>query len=319
MPHVDLLLPTCRRANRANSRQVTPEFVNYQLGPGPRLSHTATSRTLGVTVSELRANYVCLFAILLTMGCAVSGDEMPVGDDDNQDQPGSPDAGSIPDPDPVAVNMYVHTADTLFIVDDVNFALIEVGSFNADSNMIDMAVTPDGEIYAVSFESVFQINQETAAATFRADITYGNVGMTFLPDGTLLAADDAGGVRIIDPVTGAVTEIGAFGNGYALSGDLVAVADGTMYGIADEGPSGTEATNNLLLRVNTSTGAATAIGPIGYAGVYGVAVANDHVYAFTDDGEIIEINPTTGAGTQVASYPDKSFWGAGVTPKARID
>ncbi len=255
------------------------------------------------------------------MGCAVSGDELPVGDDDNMDQPGSPDAGSadVPDPDPVSVNMYVHTADTLFIVDDLNFALIEIGSFNAPSSMIDMAVTPDGDIYAVSFESVYQINQVTAAATFRADVTYGNVGMTFLPDGTLLAADDAGGVRIIDPVTGAVTEIGSFGNGYALSGDLVAVADGTMYGIADEGPGGTEATNNLLLRVNTSTGVATAIGPIGYAGVYGVAVANDNVYAFTDNGEIIEINPATGVGSLVASYPDKSFWGAGVTPKARID
>jgi hypothetical protein len=253
------------------------------------------------------------------MGCAASGDEMPITDDENQDQPGSPDAGPVDDPDPVAVNMYVHTSDTLFIVDDVNFALIEVGNFNADRSMIDMAVTPDGEIYAVSFESVYQINQESGAATFRADITYGNVGMTFLPDGTLLAADDAGGVRIIDPVTGGVTEIGSFGNGFALSGDLVAVADGTMYGIADEGPGGTEATNNLLLRVNTSNGVATAIGPIGYAGVYGVAVANDHVYAFTDGGEIIEINPTTGEGVLVASYPDKSFWGAGVTPKARID
>lgn len=272
-----------------------------------------------MTVSEIRANYICLFAILFTLGCAVSGEDMPVVDDDNQDQAGSPDAGFIPDPDPVAVNMYVHTADTLYIVDDANFALIEIGGFNADSNMIDMAVTPDGEIYAVSFESVYQINQDTGAASYRADVTYGNVGMTFLPDGTLLAADDAGGVRIIDPVTGGVTEIGSFGNGFALSGDLVAVANGTMYGIADEGPNGDEATNNLLLRVNTSTGVATAIGPIGYAGVYGVAVANDHVYAFTDNGEIIEINPSTGAGTLVASYPDKSFWGAGVTPKAVID
>ena len=65
--------------------------------------------------------------------------------------------------------------------------------------------------------------------------------------------------------------------------------------------------------------AATAIGPIGYPGVFGIAVANDKVYAFTDQGEIIEIDPATGQGSLVATYPDKSFWGAGVTPRAVID
>ncbi len=253
------------------------------------------------------------------MGCVSSGESVPETGEDNEDQPAGVDAGPSVEPEPSSENMYVHTSDTLYIVDDANFALIEVGSFNADKSMIDIAVTPNGEIYTVSFEAVYQIDAETGAASYRADVTYGNVGMTFLPDGTLLAADDAGGVRVIDPVTGGVTELGSFGNGYALAGDLVAVANGTMYGIADEGPAGTEATDNVLLRVNTDTGAATAIGPIGYQGVYGIAVANEQVYAFTDDGQIIEIDPGTGVGTLVASYPDKSFWGAGVTPKARID
>jgi hypothetical protein len=251
------------------------------------------------------------------VACAQSGGGEMGGE--SEDQPAGADAGAMADAARAVTSMFVHTSDTLYIVDDANFALIEVGAFDSDNNMMDMAVTPDGELYTISFNAVYRIDQDTASASHVVDVPTGNVGMTFLPDGTLLAADNAGGVRVIDPVSGAITEVGSFGNGYALAGDLVAVANGTMYGIADEGPAGTEDTSNVLLQVDTSTGAATAIGPIGYAGVFGVAVANDHVYAFTRDGEIVEIDPDSGAGTLVRSYPGISFWGAGVTPQAVID
>lgn len=260
-----------------------------------------------------------LLSLLSAMACASSGMDDPAFGPDNQDVAESADAGPTFDAAPIVTNMYVHTADTLYIVDDANFDLVEVGAFQADSSMMDMAVTPDGAIYTISYSAVYRIDSQTGLASTVVDVPSGNVGMTFLPDGTLLAADNAGDVRVIDPATGDISEIGSFGNGYALAGDLVAVANGTMYGIADEGPDGTEATSNVLLTVDTNTGAATAIGPIGYAGVFGVAVANDHVYAFTRDGEIVEIDPVSGAGTLVRSYPEISFWGAGVTPQAVID
>ena len=145
-----------------------------------------------------------------------------------------------------------------------------------------------------------------------------NVGMTFLNDGTLLATDKAGGVRRIDPNTGQITEIGMFGGGYATAGDLVAVADGTMFAISDEGPNGDELTNNVLLTVDTATGAATPIGQIGYGEVFGVAVANNKIYAFTEPGEVIEIDPTTGAGQLVRMHTE-TFWGAGVTPLVVVE
>lgn len=272
-------------------------------------------------MSELRATKVSLLAVLFAMGCAQSGMGVPNTDEEQEDQTAGADAGVVPVADAaVAVtSMYVHTADTLYLVDDANFDLIEIGAFEADSSMMDMAVTPSGEIYTISYSAVYRIDQQTGNASHVVDVASGNVGMTFLPDGTLLAADNAGDVRIIDPVSGDISEIGSFGNGYALAGDLVAVANGTMYGIADEGPDGTEATSNVLLTVDTSNGQATAIGPIGYAGVFGVAVANDQVYAFTRNGEIVEIDPVSGVGTLVRSYPEISFWGAGVTPQAVID
>lgn len=234
-----------------------------------------------------------------------------------------PDSGPTTDADIPPAKMFVHTADTLYVVDDVAFDLQTVGSFGlpmSEGGVTDLAVTPDGTIYGITDSKLYRINETTAAATYLADVPgVENVGLTFLRDGTLLATDKTGGVRQVNPTTGAVNEIGTFGGGYATAGDLVAVANGTMYAISDQGPVGNEADNNWLLTVNTTNGSASPVGQIGYGGVFGVAVANNKVYAFTRDGEIIEINPTTGAGSLERTHSGISFWGAGVTPLVVID
>lgn len=234
--------------------------------------------------------------------------------------PGAPDAGPRADADIAAVQMYVHTRDTLYTIDDQDFTLSLIGTFDIAENITDLAVTPEGDLYGISGTALYRIDRVTADATRVADVSGDlNVGLTFLRDGTLLATDKSGAVREINTATGAATEIGSFGGGFATAGDLVAVADGTMYAISDEGPSGNEDTNNLLLTVNTATGAAVSVGGIGYGEVFGTAFANGKVYAFTTEGRVIEINRTTGAGTEVKSYPSIEFWGAGVTPLVQID
>lgn len=246
---------------------------------------------------------------------------------------GSPDGGSNGGPDATPgprvdagqrlVRMFVHTDTTLYLIDDVNFALTEVGQFNAPDGdrMTDLAITPDGEIYTLSNTALYQVDRDTAQATVVGPVDgVANVGMTFLIDGTLLATDKAGGVRKIDPATGNVTELGEFGSGYATAGDLVAVEDGRMFAISDEGPMGNERDNNVLIIIDPETGAFTqSIGQIGWGRVFGSAVANNRVYAFTEEGYVIEINPVNGIGTQRAHYENVKFWGAGVTPRAAID
>ena len=242
---------------------------------------------------------------------------------DTVDAARSPDAGPTFDAFIPPVQMYVHTATELFTVDDQLFDLTSIGLFGldqAEGGITDMAVTPDGTLYGITNTKLYTLNRTTGVATYVADVPgLGNVGLTFLPDGTLLATDQSGGVRQVDPLLGTVTEIGVFGGGFATAGDLVAVADGTMYAISDEGPYGDEQDNNLLLTVNTSTGAAVEVGRIGFGGVFGCAVANSKVYAFTRDGDIIEINPVTGIGAIVRQYPAIAFWGAGVTPLVVIE
>src|SRR5205807_2351812 len=102
------------------------------------------------------------------------------------------------------------------------------------------------------FNSLYRVDKATAKATLVGAVPgSGNNSMTFLNDGTLLAADTSGDVKKIDPNNGQVTPIGNFGNGLSASGDLVAVGDGTMYGTSSTVAGGGDASaNNVLLRVD---------------------------------------------------------------------
>jgi len=233
---------------------------------------------------------------------------------------GGPDGGNVQiPPGPVGTTVFVHTKDALYSLDDSTFDLVHVGDFGAEESITDLAITPDGRIFGISAESLYNIDPTTAAATFIANVPgVLNVGLTFLPNGQLLATDKEGGVREVSPDTGAVSEIGKFGGGYGTAGDLVAVADGTMYAIGeyqDESPGDSD----LLLTVNTGSGVASYVGAIGFGDVFGTAYANGRIYAFTSTGQIIEIDPGTGTGVLVKSYPDVSFWGAAVTPLVSVD
>lgn len=138
--------------------------------------------------------------------------------------------------------------------------------------------------------------------------------MTFLPGGNLIASDSNGDVKSINPASGAVSGIGNYGDNLKSSGDLVAVKDGTMYGVSSTSAGGGDASgNNVLLRVNVATGVATPVGPIGYGNVWGLAYSNTRVIGFTTAGQILQIDPATGAGTVLANK-GIVFWGAGQSP-----
>jgi hypothetical protein len=225
------------------------------------------------------------------------------------------DLGHITDE---VTTIFVHTGDALFTVDPVTFDLHEIGGFGIDKAMTDIAVALDGTLYGVSMTSLYKIDRKTGLATKLLDnISSTNVALTFQTDGTLLASDQSGAVRTIEPGSGAVAEIGAYGAGFDTAGDLVAVADGTMFGISAKGP-GTSKTSNVLLTVDPKTGAAVGVGPIGYDEVFGIAFSGGNVMAFTRGGEIIRIDPKTGAGTVVRIYPDREFFGAGTSPLVPI-
>ncbi len=220
---------------------------------------------------------------------------------------------------PVDETLWAHSPTDLYKVDPSTFALTHVGSFGTSDQITDIAVTPSGALWAISFTSLYTVDKTTAQATYVAAVSgSGNNGLTFLPNGNLLAADGSGAVKQINTSTGAVTAIGNFGNGLSSSGDLVAVGS-IMYGISSTSAGGGDAsTNNVLMRVDTSTGVATVVGPIGFGKVWGLAYVNKRVIAFNTSGQIIQIDPATGAGT-LLSTTSVQFWGAGMSPNVPVN
>jgi hypothetical protein len=111
--------------------------------------------------------------------------------------------------------------------------------------------------------------------------------------------------------------------GYAISGDLVAVDDGTMFGsaylLADAANTGTQA-NNTIVKVDPATRTVTPIGPSGFPKLFGLSYALGQIFGFTHDGtgRVVTIDPHTGVGTVFNTFKDPatntniSFAGAGV-------
>jgi hypothetical protein len=221
---------------------------------------------------------------------------------------------------PADGTIYAHSSSDLYIVDPTTWAVNHVGSFGISDSITDIAVTPNNVLYGISFTSLYTIDKATAHATYIADVPgTANNGLTFLPDGTLLASDTSGDVKRINPSTGAVVDVGNFNQSLSSAGDLVAVADGTMYGVSATTAGGGDASgNNVLLRVDPSTGAATVVGPIGFGDVWGIAYVNATVIGFTTAGKIIQIDPATGAGTLLATR-SVVFWGAGMSPLVQVN
>jgi hypothetical protein len=213
---------------------------------------------------------------------------------------------------------YAHDANTLYLVDPDTFVLTTIGNFGTTQSMTDLAVNAAGEVYTVSKDSLYSVNATTGKATLVVSgIADNNVALTFTDDGRLLASDKSGTLRELDPTTGHATTLGTYGSGFNTAGDLVVVADGTMFGISETGP-GTTSISNALLKVSSMTGTATGVGPIGYKGVFGIAFSRGKVIAFTDGGDIIQIDPATGQGTLKKST-GKAFFGAGSNPLQPIN
>ena len=257
-----------------------------------------------------------------------------------------PDQFKVTDTSPTLWKLYAHDQKKLFVIDPTTLKagkpkLSVVGSFAFDASIPtnersvnDIAVTPDGKLYAVSKTTLYRVDPFTAKLTKVTVVKDKddkspppNVSLTFEKSGMLLASDMDGALRRIHyqgSKMGKVEDIGDYGNGQGSSGDLVAIKDGTLFGVSHKG-MGASSSNNKLLKIDPNTGKATPIGSIGHGYVWGLAYWAGVVYGFTseknpDGGKLLKIDPKTGKGTLMNEYPyfSHQFWGAAVTPMAPI-
>lgn len=230
------------------------------------------------------------------------------------------------DPAGCTFTVYAHSNTVLYKIDFTTNALDVVGSFNVSDTMTDLAVAPDNTIYTVSKMNLYTASPTDGHATLVSSIsTCGsdNVALSTTSDGKLWVGDGAGSFCEIDitakPPT--VKKIGMLGGTMALSGDLVGIGDGTLFGTALDTSQTTTSKNNVLVTIDPATGKISKqIGPTGFPQLYGVAYAQGKVFGFTHDGtgRVITIDPKTGVGTLYNTFNDPmtnkpiSFSGAGV-------
>jgi hypothetical protein len=161
----------------------------------------------------------------------------------------------------------------------------------------------NGTLYGIShalvlLSTLYSINPSSGSGTaIGSDTSTALAALAFSPSGTLYAAG-GDSLYTIDLTSGMATEIGS-GSGagaYSVSGAIQFASNGNLY-LTSTGEG-----SDQLFTVDPETGQGTLIGSIGYSGVYGLAYFNGVMYGFTDSGEVISIDLTTGAGTLVTSY-----------------
>ena len=291
---------------------------------------------------------IILSGLLLSLGCAPNGhgdttlenakvpsgadgggeaiDDPPLGSGDGGVQPGcAGQTGSC-------YTVYAHADHVLYDIDLMGKTLHQVGPFNApkvgkDEDVItDLAVSPTGIIYVISNTNLYTASPSDGHVTLIGAVTScgsSAVALTFMPDGNLYAADYKGAFCRIDisatPIQ--VTQVGMTGSGMAIAGDLVAVADGTLYGTAYSLSDSKTASDNILVKIDPATGQTKqVIGPTGFPKLFGISFALGQVFGFTHDGsgDVVTIDPMSGKGTLFNSFNDPStgkgisFAGAGV-------
>ncbi len=230
--------------------------------------------------------------------------------------------------------VYAHADHVLYSIDLTNKSLVTIGDFNAPNNDVitDLAVAPDGTIYTISNTTLYTASASDGHVTMVGSLsTCGTrgVALTTTSDGRLWVGDYMGAICQID-ISGATPVVKSpvtMSGGYALSGDVVGVDNGTVFGSAYKLNSSQTQDDNILVTVDVETGAVTPIGATGFPKLFGVAFQENKVFGFTHDGSgrVVTIDTATGQGTMYGTFMDPatnmgiSFAGAGVSSLVVIE
>jgi hypothetical protein len=173
--------------------------------------------------------------------------------------PGNPEPGCVSGTECYAV--FAHSDHVLYQIDLRTNSLALVGKFNAPKVMVgtqlledvitDLAVAPDRTVYVASAGYLYTADRTDGHVTRKGPLAACGekaVALSFTVTGKLYTADFKGAFCRVDLTTSPVTvlKVGQLDSGMAVSGDLVAVSDGTMfataYKLSDAAGSGTQLT-----------------------------------------------------------------------------
>ncbi|NJR40962.1 MAG: hypothetical protein HC781_21635 [Leptolyngbyaceae cyanobacterium CSU_1_4] len=163
---------------------------------------------------------------------------------------------------------------------------------NFSTSYNDIASAPNGGLFGVSSNSLYQIDPATGASSLigslGASVKIESLGFT--SSGNLYAAGSSG-FYSINTATGAASFVANI-PGFDSSGDLLYDDASGRFLATSDAPFPTK---DFLYSIGLG-GDATVIGNIGFHSVWGLAIANGTVYGYTSNRLQIIIDPTTGIG-----------------------
>lgn len=158
--------------------------------------------------------------------------------------------------------------------------------------LTDIAFSPTGDLYGISFSSLYKVNQGTGASTLIGGLgSFSGTAnaLVFGADGTLYMAGNT--LYTVNTSTGAAAAIGS-GIGYQSGGDLAFVG-GNLF-MASSG--------NQLIKVNTTTGGGSLVGNLGVAGMFGLATPDNVVLYGVAGQNVYTVNTGTGAAAFQSTF-----------------
>lgn len=238
--------------------------------------------------------------------------------------------------------VYAHTAKTLYLFDPLAETLTKIGDLsclNPGDRLLDIALDRDSVMYGTSDDGFLRIDPVDARCSYVKEdpaAQYPN-SLSFVPMGTV---DDTKEVLVgyqfdpdavneatfyvqIDLGTGTMTKVGDLNPPgaavrYKSSGDLISTSrNGNKAYLSVKKVSDPEA-NDYLAEIDPKTGTIkTIVGDVTQKNLYGLAQWAGTAYGFNDDGNIIEIDMATGAGTTLMTLTEDAgvvaWFGAGMT------
>jgi hypothetical protein len=212
---------------------------------------------------------------------------------------------------------YANTRDELMLIDPFEpnlqaFGEAQVRESGNDVPFQDLETHPDGRLFAITRTQLYEYQAGTWAKTSR------ELGADGIGDANGFAIDRDGvgyvtaenRLYTVDMDTGAATLVGEMGQGVYSSGDCVVNKGNTLFMT-----SKADGVPDRLVAIDRQTAQVTLLEQdTGFDKIYALTAAWGILFGLTGDGEVIQLDERTGAGTLLTTFPDRTFFGSASTP-----